>query len=127
MTLKFHHFGLYYDQHALKQARPSIDREPVKSALALLHEHQPSDILAMIQLDGRRYRFDGDISAGERAVDGLQDMTFNGETPYLDSLVAALTLAHCFEQVCDHPAFSEGAQQYWLETYFERINSLNQL
>jgi hypothetical protein len=79
-----------------------------------------------MQLDGLRYRFDGDLHAGEQVVSRLGRVSFEDDLPYLDSLANTLTLAQCFETVRDHPSFSPVSQARWVAGLRERVEHLNQ-
>lgn len=120
------HFGLYFTESHVRNARSLQGTEPFRAAWALLHQRKPLDLLGLAQWHGLLYRFDDDEEAGARTVGILQqdDLTPAHPSSRLETIAAALTQAQCFELVRDHPAAFD--RQGWLERFALTVDALNQ-
>lgn len=128
MTLAPHHYGLYFTQSHVEQARQARDRAPYQAAWNLLHSKEPKGDVASAQWNALLYRFSSDDDAGSQAFALLTAehiLRFDPETRYLDRLAITLAWAQSFEMLRDHPAFSQEAQAQWLASFSDTVEHLN--
>lgn len=128
MIFQPNHTGLYFTPHAVAEANSARDREPFKSAWALLLEEESTpETLAGVLRDALRYRIAGDVESGARGIANLLHLTeqpVHDHVHYLEHAATLAALTQCFELLRDHPAFDQrGAWLAWLE---QAITSLNQ-
>lgn len=119
------HSGLFFTHEQIQQARKNRGREPIHSAWARLLEQEQTDTPAAVQWDALRYCFNDDRAAGERALSGLLGLDWHPAATHFATLSAALTLAHSFEMLRDHPAFAPKAQAAWLAAFAARVADFN--
>jgi hypothetical protein len=121
----FPHFGLYFTPEHVRVARQNRDREPFQLAWADVLAFQPSDVLAAAQREALLYRFNDDANAGESAVNALVNgLGLNASVLTLDTAADAITVAHTFEMVADHPAFLWQAQGKWATIFAAHVDKL---
>jgi hypothetical protein len=116
------HYGIYFTDEHIQQARSRREHEPFQAAWAMLRGQQQTDPLA----DSLRYKFDEDVKAGEKTVEVLRRGNFNPGGKVVEMVVAATMQAQCFEMVRDHPNFSQAEQAAWLQAFAAHIGQLNQ-
>lgn len=115
------HYGLYFTEAHIQQARDQSAREPLAAAWARLRGSQPLAPLALTLRLGLRWRCDGDSEAGRRAAALLPGLL--SAMTSADDLPAAAAAVQCFELVRSHPAL---AAQPWLDSltaYLARVES----
>jgi len=121
------HTGIYFTDDHILQAQKNRDAEPYLAAWARLYDLPESDALTSAQLNGFRYRFEGDDDAGEKTVNLLRegDINIGEDTIYIEAVAVTLTLAQCFEMVRDHLSFPLASQTAWQEAFTTRVEQLN--
>ncbi len=119
------HYGLYFTEAQVQQARQQRRHEPQKSAWMLL-EQESAGGLAAIQWGGLRYRFNDDQAAGEQAALALAEVEPGQGVERLDTLMAALVQAHSFEMLRDHPAGTPAQQARWMQAFAELTAAVQQ-
>ena len=122
------HYGLTFTPTHVKNARDQRDKEPFRSAWALLGQRKQLDLLELAQWCGLNYRFNDDLDSGERAVNILNqdDLTPPSEPGVIEMSAALMVQAQCFELVRDHPAWKTNDQQAWSAQFSEAVNQSNQ-
>ena len=119
------HYGLYFSPDQVQQAQNHQDQEPLKTAWARLRQHRAMELIAIVQWNGLRYRFDDDREAGQRAVQILErdgpDLPASGS--YIEQAAALMTCAQGFEMLRDHPDFHQ--QNAWLEQFAGQVQRLD--
>jgi len=127
MMFNVSHLGLYFGISHVEQAKRQAQRLPYKAAWNTLHESTAANDLAIIQLNGLRYRFENDRRAGEGAVSLIENpVGLNQDAVYWDSLAETIVTAQCYEMLRDHPAFSALKQTQWRDWFLERVTHFNQ-
>jgi Alginate lyase len=121
----YRHYGLYFTVDQVQRAQKNRDREPFKTAWALLdHPDKPpasSDIL----WDALHYRLNNQNHAGEESITALQSgFSLDAGQTRFDRLASVVMLAHTYELVRDHPAFSVDAQDEWRTRFAHRVDEL---
>src|SRR5262245_11098432 len=93
LMFKPQHAGIYFTDEHIQQAQKNRDSEPYAAAWARLHEMSEADGLIAAQLNGLRYRFEGNDDAGEKTVDLLRhgDINIGEDTIYIEAVAVALT------------------------------------
>jgi hypothetical protein len=128
MTFAPRHYGLYFTETHVEQARRGRDRAPYQAAWQLLSSREPKGIVASAQWNALLYRFSSNQEAGQRALallTGENSLHFDTQTRYLDRLAMTLTWAQCFEMLRDHPMFAREAQAAWLGHFSDVVAHLN--
>lgn len=123
------HYGLLFTQEHVHQARSQRSRPPFDQAWQLLEHIETSNNLETAQIGGLRYRFNDDVRAGESAVHLLVSVLNNDSSDhlgYLEALAEMMAFAQCFEMLRTHPAWTPDNQSHWLDTFWERVNILNE-
>ncbi|MBZ0292173.1 MAG: alginate lyase family protein [Anaerolineae bacterium] len=122
----YSHFGLYFTEAHVKQAREQRAREPFQQAWVLLDHYQPPTVVAAIQYLGLRYRFVGDLDAGERALREIEslDVLVDAQQPYIAQVASLAALTQGYEMLCDHPA-NHGSQS-WHDRFMAALEHLEQ-
>ncbi|MGQ9888577.1 MAG: alginate lyase family protein [Aggregatilineales bacterium] len=105
------HYGLYFTEAHVQQAREQQARPPLAAAWARLRGSQPLERLALALRLGLRWRCDGDAAAGQRAAALLAEgLLPTGAS--CDDLAAATAAVQCFELARSHP---DTTPRPWLE------------
>jgi len=114
------HYGLYFTEAHIQQAREQAARAPLAAAWARQRGSLPLAPLPLALRLGLRWRCDRDDDAGRRAAAllaaGLLPAGVGG-----DDLAAAAAAVQCFELARSHP---DTAQQPWLDAlaaYLARV------
>jgi hypothetical protein len=117
------HFGLFFNAQQVLQAQQNREREPLKTAWAFFdHPEKPvRDLL----WDALHYRLNNQQKSGEETVIALQNGTGleAGQTRF-EALASAIMLAHTYELVRDHIAFSTDTQGIWQSRFAARVEQL---
>lgn len=123
----FQHYGLYFTEEHLRAARRDREREPFRSAWALLDDLRPEDEPAALLTDALRFALNEDSAAGERAVAALQT-AFDGDRAddLLRQMECAALLVQVYELTRGHPAFAADARRRWLERCAAMVDELAQ-
>lgn len=105
------HYGLYFTEAHVQQAREQQAHPPLAAAWARLRSSQPLAPLALALRLGLRWRCDGDVAAGQRAVALLAEGLLPAGAR-CDDLAAAAAAIQCFELVRNHP---DAVPHLWLD------------
>lgn len=103
---------LLFSASDLQLARDNLDREPLRSALAML-DTQPEDPLALAQLQALRFLFYHDTAAGGAAIEAIQTQNFQvfdpADLPAIKRRFGWLTVMSLLR---NHPDWHDCAYNY---------------
>ncbi len=107
------HFGLYYSPAQVEYAQTHRDEPPFQQAWDWLAQHRELDLLEIALCSALRYRFAGDIEAGERGMNILEhDALRSLPSDPIARMGSLMGYAQAFETLRDYPGFVQ--QQPWL-------------
>jgi hypothetical protein len=143
-----HHYGLYFNEEHLQNAKNQRDKEPTSWAWAWLMADSEAVLrqrptpthadkkattpvtkpllspLGQALQGAYRYRALGDTASGVLAVQFLQAGNgFEDNLGLLENIQSLMAMAHCFEMVRDHPDLRLFGNQ-WLQAFHERVDIL---
>lgn len=118
------HFGLYFTEAHVRQARENRDREPFRQAWALLDTYQPPAVIAAIQYLGLRYRFVSEEATGEQALHELEGLStlIDEQQSYIAQVASLVTLAQGLEMFRNHPAWVN--QPHWRDHFVAALEQV---
>ncbi len=120
----YSHYGLYFNAQQVLQAQQKREREPLKTAWAFFD--QPDTPIHDLLWDALHYRLNNQQQAGEAAAVVLQEGAgLKATQTRFEALTSAVMLAHAYELVRDHEAFSDEAQAAWRSRFAQRVDRLS--